>query len=216
MAIPNKALQDQRTTEVMQLLLQGAEFNEIRLYAANKGWELTNRQIRRFITAAYKRTTEVLHQEQNELLSRHLLQRRSLYARCLKAEDLRTALQVLHDEAALLGLYPVKKIAPTTPDGKSPYEPAPGLTALLPELQQALERLGCSPGEENPDGSEPDGGLGAGSPRPGSIHGLGGHASGPMAEEITPLPIAPELTSLLPASGEEYGDGGAGPARGPA
>ena len=129
MSKPNKALNEQRVTEVMQLLLQGGEFNEIRQYAANKGWELTKRQVRRLMELAYKRTTDILAPKQEEFLARHLLQRRSLYARCLKAEDLRGALQVLSDEAQLLGLYPARKIAPTTPDGKDPYEPAPGLAA---------------------------------------------------------------------------------------
>jgi len=201
MVNPNKAIQDQRITEVMQLLLQGAEFNEIRQYAANKGWKLTDRQVRRHINAAYQRTTEILGQKQEELLSRHLLQRRGLYARCLKTEDHRAALQVLHDEAQLLGLYPARKIAPTTPDGKDPYAPLPGLAALLPEIEQALDRLRCGPGQEDLDPAEPGGCLGAGAQRSSAHDGLGGEAAGPMAEEITPLPIAPELTPLLPPGG---------------
>ena len=83
---------DQRTTEVLQLILQGAEFNEIRQYAANRGWDLSARQLRRYIRAAYRSATHILNQKREEFLSRHLLQRRALYARCLKAEDLRTAL----------------------------------------------------------------------------------------------------------------------------
>ena len=42
----------------------------------------------------------------------------------MKANDLRTALQVLRDEANLEGLYPPTKFAPTTPDGKHPYHSA--------------------------------------------------------------------------------------------
>jgi hypothetical protein len=216
MAKLNKAMNEQRVTEVMQLLLQGAEFNEIRVYAANKGWELTDRQVRRCINAAYKRTTDILGQKQEELLSRHLLQRRSLYARCLKAEDLRTALQVLHDEAQLIGLYPARKIAPTTPDGKAPYEAIPGFAALVPEIEHALERLGCGPGAEDPGANEAVGFASPGAQRPGSADGFDGHAAGPLAEEIAPLPIAEELTPLLPPSGEEHGDGSARPADGAA
>ena len=44
----------------------------------------------------------------------------------MKANDLRTALQVLRDEANLEGLYPPTKFAPTTPDGKHPYHSAFG------------------------------------------------------------------------------------------
>ena len=215
MAKPNKAINDQRVTEVMQLLLQGAEFNEIRQYAANKGWGLTDRQVRRHINVAYQRTTDILEQKQEELLSRHLMQRRGLYARCLKAEDLRTALQVLHDEAQLLGLYPARKIAPTTPDGKDPYEAVPGLAALLPEIEEALDRLGYGPGPEDPGADESLGPDGPRAARSGAVHGLGGSASGSLAEEIDAFPIAPELTPLLPPIGEEHGDGGPGPAGGP-
>jgi hypothetical protein len=216
MAKPNKAMNEQRVTEVMQLLLQGAEFNEIRVYAANKGWELTDRQVRRHINAAYRRTTDILGQKQEELLARHLLQRRNLFARCLKAEDLRTALQVLHDEAQLIGLYPARKIAPTTPDGKAPYEAIPGFAALVPEIEQALERLGCGPGPEDLGADETLGPLGPGAEGPGFADGSGGYATGPVAETFAPLPVAEELAPLLPPSGEEHGDGDAGPADGPA
>ncbi len=46
---------------------------------------------------------------------------KTVYARSLKGNDIRTALNVLRDEAALQGLYPPTKIAPTTPDGRFPY-----------------------------------------------------------------------------------------------
>ena len=200
----------------MQLLLQGAEFHEIRQYAANKGWGLTNRQVRRHIDLAYQRTTDILGHKQEELLSRHLLQRRALYARCLKAEDLRGALQILQDEAQLLGLYPARKIAPTTPDGKDPYEAIPGLAALIPEIEQALERLGSGPGPEDFGLGESGSSDGAHAPRSGPVHGLGGTAAGSLAEEIDAFPLAEELTPLLPPSGQEYGHGSLGSARGPA
>src|SRR5262249_53573668 len=41
----------------------------------------------------------------DHLLSRHLLQRRRLFAHAMDVEDYRTALAVLKDEAALEGLY---------------------------------------------------------------------------------------------------------------
>lgn len=59
--------------------------------------------------------------DSKQLLGRHLMQRRALYARALKSNDHRTALQVLRDEAELQGLYPPTKVAPTTPDGRHPY-----------------------------------------------------------------------------------------------
>ena len=68
------------------------------------------------------------------------MQRRALYTRCLKSSDYRTALGVLRDEGELQGLYPAKKIAPTTPDGKDPYDPL-GFAEVVPELRAALERF---------------------------------------------------------------------------
>jgi hypothetical protein len=62
------------------------------------------------------------------------MQRRALYARALKENDLRTALQVLRDEAALQNLYPPTKIAPTTPDGENAYQPEQSLQLAIQEL----------------------------------------------------------------------------------
>jgi hypothetical protein len=49
---------------------------------------------------------EAINRDQRQLLGRHLMQRRALYARALKTSDVRTALNVLRDEATLEGLYP--------------------------------------------------------------------------------------------------------------
>jgi hypothetical protein len=113
-----------RLREVTKLLLAGAEFAEIRQFAAERQWGITDRSIRRYMEAAYKRMADASKRDSKQLLGRHLMQRRALYARCLKQGDHRTALNVLKDEAALQGIYPPTKIAPTTPDGQHPY---PGL-----------------------------------------------------------------------------------------
>lgn len=60
---------------------------------------------------AYKNMVEASRRDRKQLLGRHLMQRRALYARCLKQGDHRTALNVLKDEADLQGLYPPTKIA---------------------------------------------------------------------------------------------------------
>jgi hypothetical protein len=56
-----------------------------------------------------------------KLFRKHLAQRANVYAKALSAGDYRTALAVLKDTAELQGLYPPKKIAPTTPEGDRPY-----------------------------------------------------------------------------------------------
>src|SRR3990172_1628008 len=111
----DKTTVNRRIQDVVRLLLAGAEFAEIRQYASDQDWKVSDRQVRRYMEAAYRRVARVTKRNSTELLGRHLMQRRALYARALKGNDLRTALQVLRDEASLQGLYPPTKIAPTTP-----------------------------------------------------------------------------------------------------
>ena len=118
MAKSDKATVLRRVQDVLRLVLAGAEFADIRQYASDQDWQVSGRQVRRYMESAYGQLASAAKRDRDQLLGRHLMQRRALYARCLKGNDLRTALQVLRDEAALQGLYPPTKIAPTTPDGK--------------------------------------------------------------------------------------------------
>jgi len=95
-----------RVDDVLRLLLAGAEFSEIRQFASASGWDVTDRQIRRYTEAAYRRVAKIARRDRVQLLGRHLMQRRALYARAIKNQDLRTALMILRDEAALQWLYP--------------------------------------------------------------------------------------------------------------
>ncbi|TWU04184.1 hypothetical protein CA54_60660 [Symmachiella macrocystis] len=132
----SKSVIKSRVQEVLRLILAGAEFPEVRQHATQQGWELSDRQVRRYIEAAYRQFTKLTVRAVEQLLGRHIMQRRSLFARALKNGDLRTALAVLQDEAKLEGLYPPSKIAPTTPDGRQPYAPHCSI-----ELQERLPRL---------------------------------------------------------------------------
>ncbi len=114
----DKATVLQRTQDVLRLLLAGAEFAEIRQYATEKGWHVRQRQLRRYIETAYANLAKTTDRDRQQLLGRHLMQRRALFARALKAGDLRTALQVLRDEAELQGLYPAKRNELTGRDGE--------------------------------------------------------------------------------------------------
>lgn len=126
MAKSDKATVTKRIHEVLKILLAGGEFEDIRQYAAAKAWNISDRQLRRYQEWAYERLAEATNQNQKQLMGRHLMQRRGLYARALKTNDVRTALMVLKDEASLEGLYPPTKIAPTTPDGLYSYGHASG------------------------------------------------------------------------------------------
>src|SRR5215813_448710 len=115
-----------RVEEVFKLRLGGAEFADIRDYAAaqEQAWGVSDTQLWRYIAAADKLVKERFDAKAEHLLHRHLLQRRTLYAHAMGAGDFRTALAVLQDEAKLEGLYPPTKVAPTTPDGQGAWAPA--------------------------------------------------------------------------------------------
>lgn len=133
-----KAEMAARLREVTKLLLAGAEFAEIRQFASERQWDVSDRSIRRYMEAAYKRMADASRRDERQLLGRHLMQRRALYGRCLKQGDHRTALAVLKDEADLQGVYPPTKVAPATPDGQQPY---PGPQGPVLTRRERLVRL---------------------------------------------------------------------------
>ena len=106
-----KAVVAQRVNEVFGLRLGGAEFADIREYAAapERAWGVSDTQLWRYVRAADALCKDYFDARAGHLLSRHLLQRRQLYAHAMSAGDYRTALAVLRDEADLEGLYPPQK-----------------------------------------------------------------------------------------------------------
>jgi hypothetical protein len=137
----NKTTVLQRIQECVKLLLAGANFDDVCQYASQGAWNVSRRQVHRYVEAAYKRLAKSAERDRNQLLGRHMMQRRVLYARALKANDLRTALLVLRDEAALQGLYPPTKLAATSPNGEQAYH-----VYVMAELIKLVERS-----KERPD-----------------------------------------------------------------
>lgn len=105
----DKATIVRRINEVLRIILVGGDFEEIRQYAEAQGWGVCDRQLRRYQERAYQKFAQQTHRDQKQLMGRHLMQRRALYARAIKTNDIRTALHVLRDEAALQGLYELAK-----------------------------------------------------------------------------------------------------------
>src|SRR5262245_21331275 len=95
----------QRVEEVLQMRLMGAEFTDIRQHAAAQGWNVSERQLWRYIEAGDARLAETLDKDRGRLLNRHIAQRRALVARCIAVSDYATAGRILRDEAELLRLY---------------------------------------------------------------------------------------------------------------
>jgi hypothetical protein len=196
-----------RVEEVLQIVLLGGELHDLREHARENGWNLSDGQLRRYQSRALELARERLDKDRGRLMARHLLQRRAMYARAMKAGDWRTALSVAKDEAELLGLYPPKKIAPTTPDGEESYEPVSGLASLIPELQRAVDRHRQGAGGEDPRQSTAVGALAIG---PGPADERRGHDARSVAGPTSPLPVDADLAPVLQTGGEEHDDSGAG------
>jgi hypothetical protein len=60
----------------------------------------------RYLARADRLVAESCRASRKKLMRRHLAQRRSLYAKACLQGDVKAALAVLRDEAALLALYP--------------------------------------------------------------------------------------------------------------
>jgi hypothetical protein len=145
----DKATVITRVQEVSKLVLAGAEFADIRQFAADHGWQIGDRQVRRYIELVYERLAESTQRDREQLLGRHLMQRRALYARAVKSSDYRAALMILRDEAELSGLYLAKKIELTTPDGPGPpFTGAPLIESKLSRRQRVVKRINAKAAQD--------------------------------------------------------------------
>lgn len=102
----DKAEIARRIEEVLRIRLDGAQFHDIVQFGSEQGWNVTGRQIRKYIARADALLVERQDKSRKKVIARHLAQRTALYARAVNAADYRTALAVLTDEAKLRGLYP--------------------------------------------------------------------------------------------------------------
>jgi hypothetical protein len=110
----SKAEVMQRVEAIFELRLGGAEYHDIAKYAdatkdfdgnPKEPWRVKETQLREYIRRADALCQRRLDSRADHLLTRHILQRRRLYAHALEVGDLRTALAILKDEADLERLY---------------------------------------------------------------------------------------------------------------
>src|SRR6476620_10346841 len=87
----------QRIEDALRILLDGAQHHDIVQYGSEKGWGVSERQIRKYIARAHDLLIERQEKSRKRTIARHLAQRQALYARSVNAADLRTALAVLAD-----------------------------------------------------------------------------------------------------------------------
>jgi hypothetical protein len=97
---------DQRIELIYRLILDGWESTAIVQNPSVKGWGITDRQIRQYISRARTRMKKELAKYRKVALEEHIAARRKLRR---EASDGRLALEVLRDEAKLLGLYAPEK-----------------------------------------------------------------------------------------------------------
>src|SRR5207253_2744994 len=133
----------------------GAEWLDILEFsrAPEQNWNVAESTLRRCIQKSDGLCEKMFDAKATHLLSRHLLQRRQLYAHALGAGDFRTALAVLQDEAKLESLYPPTKIAPTDPTGENEYAGSFTDADRAAALQRLYARLGPGPGAPPADGN---------------------------------------------------------------
>lgn len=94
-----------RVQEVLRLRLDGAQYHDVVQYAAEKGWDLKERQIRLYMARADDLVVERQERKRRRIVAQHLARREALYARCVAAASYRDALACLTDLAKLQGLY---------------------------------------------------------------------------------------------------------------
>jgi hypothetical protein len=129
----------QRVHEILAIRLQGAEFHDVMQFAADKGWNLRERQIRNYIAKSDELLAKTLEPDRQKQYNRAVAQRHALYARCMSVADLSNARGVLKDLSDLLGLYPAKKTEITGKDGALLRTENVVLTDA--ERQAAVERI---------------------------------------------------------------------------
>jgi hypothetical protein len=133
--VPGKASKNEvaaRVEMVFELrIIGGADFGSLRQYASAPTdpdgrklapWNVSDRQLWRYVAAADKLAKERFDSRADHLLAQHMLRRERLYANCNNVGDYRGALNVLRDAAELSGMYD---------RGHAPAQPDPADTAAL-------------------------------------------------------------------------------------
>jgi hypothetical protein len=137
-----------RVEAILEIRLAGAEFADIRKYATENGWHLSDSQLWRYVRKTDDILAHTLERDRQKLVNRHLAQRHALYARAMSVSDYRTALAVLKDQAELQGLYPTGRSGPQPPEaGTSAAIEAiatmiiQNITVSFPDAEVSAERL---------------------------------------------------------------------------
>ena len=138
-----------RVEEVLRIRLDGAQFHDVQAYAAEKGWDVRERQLRTYIRRADDMLAERTERSRKRIIAVHLARREALYARCVNAASYRDALACLTDLAKLQGLYP---------DGRELKELVKLATEQATRLRELEARLDATRTESPAEAERPDAG----------------------------------------------------------
>jgi hypothetical protein len=128
----------ERVAEVLRIRLDGAALHDVVEYAKEKKWNVSERQLARYLEAADALVVERLEKKRKRVIGLHLARRETLYARCVNAADYRSALAVLTDLAKLQGLYATDR------ELKELVKLATAQAERLAELEKRLAAAGPS------------------------------------------------------------------------
>jgi hypothetical protein len=105
---------------VLRAILDGAQFHDIVQFSSEQEWNVTDRQLHKYIARANELLAERRDKNRKQLITRRLAQREALFARAVNAADLRTALAILDSADKMRGLFPsdrdVREMAKTILD----------------------------------------------------------------------------------------------------
>lgn len=116
MGANNGALTAARVSEVTARLLAGEAATAVADWACAE-WHISNRQAWRYVARARDGVEQEAAEARKTAFAETLLAIRALRRRAMEASDWRLALDVLREEAKLLGLYPRQpvEVAPARP-----------------------------------------------------------------------------------------------------
>lgn len=106
-----------RIEAVTRYRLAGASLADLRQIASESGWQVSERQLRRYVEQSDEVLASHVEKRRDRLLNLSIGRRELLYAKSVELGDYRTASAILKDLDTLLDLYPAAKHQHSGPGG---------------------------------------------------------------------------------------------------
>ena len=136
---------EQRVSQVYEMLLRGYSRSEVFRFASEQKWGITERQVENYIARATEAIREDSEERREQEFARAVLDLYRLYRRCLKDNQLKTALECRKEIHKLYGLYAPTKNVNINSDVSKLSD-----TEIEAEIAR-LERLATGAGEASSD-----------------------------------------------------------------